>query len=263
MAHRTPSLDEMPGICVVRGRRRRPARRRNAPQLRRHRRALPLTDITLAQADALQRRLAAGASRGRHAQEPFIRDTRGARERGIERVVGVPMAPQFSTLACEIRGRRDRGAAGQPAFQKQSSYHSHPLLLQAFASKCASGRRRGLVVFTAHSLPKRVIDAGDVYADEVPPPRGVAALAGITDSIACKARAGRPGHGSAPTERADHARVAASTRSFLVVPVGLSATTPKFIRHRRRAARTAAGAGENPPHRSLNTSPTFVSARET
>ncbi len=44
-----------------------------------------------------------------------------------------------------------------------ASYHAHPLLLRAFAERVEAARPTpdDTVVFTAHSLPKRVIDEGD------------------------------------------------------------------------------------------------------
>ena len=101
--------------------------------------------------------------------KPFIKDALAELAgRGIERVVGIPMAPQFSTLS--VQKYVDAATAALPAglrFDAVTSYHSHPLLLQAFAERVREAAPTGdeHVIFTAHSLPVRVIDAGDVYAD--------------------------------------------------------------------------------------------------
>ena len=67
-------------------------------------------------------------------------------------------------------------------FDSVTSYHAHPLLLEAFAERvrAASPRADETVVFTAHSLPVRIIEGGDVYAQEVATTaRGVAERAGV------------------------------------------------------------------------------------
>src|SRR5215468_10543570 len=89
---------------------------------------------------------------------------------GGTRVVGVPMAPQFSTLS--VQKYVDAATAALPdgvRLDAVRSFHSHPLLLEAFAERvrAAAPHPDELVVFTAHSLPVRVIESGDQYAAEV------------------------------------------------------------------------------------------------
>ena len=274
MAHGTPSsLDEMPEyLRLVRGGR--PPSAELVEEMRHNYGAIggrsPLTEITLAQADALQQRLGeqVPVAVGMRNWKPFIKDALAELAgRGIERVVGVPMAPQFSTLS--VQKYVDAANAVLPAglrFEAVTSYHSHPLLLQAFAERvreAAVGEE--LVIFTAHSLPKRVIEAGDVYADEVAATaRGVAALVGITRFEIAYQSAGRtpePWIGPDLSELIT-ARVAAGTRSFLVVPVGFVCDHTEILFDIDvQAARTAADAGAKLRRtESLNTSPTFVSA---
>ena len=178
MAHGTPSsLDEMPEyLRLVRGGR--PPSPELVAEMRHNYDAIggrsPLTDITLAQAEAL----GAAARRdvpvavGMRNWHPFIKDAlEELAGRGVERVIGVPMAPQFSTLS--VQKYVDAATAALPAglrFDAVTSFHSHPLLLQAFAERvreASPSSEAKHVVFTAHSLPVRVIEAGDVYADEV------------------------------------------------------------------------------------------------
>ena len=68
---------------------------------------------------------------------PFIKDAlEGLAGLGVERVIGVPMAPQFSTLS--VQKYVDAATAALPSglrFDAVTSYHSHPLLLQAFAER--------------------------------------------------------------------------------------------------------------------------------
>src|SRR5262245_14959988 len=175
MAHGTPvSLDEMPEyLQIVRG------GRSPSPELiaemRHNYEAIggrsPLTDITQAQADALRSRLGRSVpvAVGMRNWRPFIKD--GLSElasAGVDHIVGIPLAPQFSTLS--VQKYLAAAMAALPAgaeFHAIRSYASHPLLLDAFAERVREAQLRDdeSVVFTAHSLPVRVIEAGDGYAD--------------------------------------------------------------------------------------------------
>jgi ferrochelatase len=305
MAHGTPSsLDEMPEyLRLVRGGR--PPSPELIAEMRHNYEAIggrsPLTDITAAQADALAQRLGGDVpvAIGMRNWRPFIKDAlEGLASRSIERVIGVPMAPQFSTLS--VQKYVDAATAALPAglrFEAVTSYHSHPLLLQAFAERVrdaiagqetaevssaglsgprSSGPERAalryqadddaeLVIFTAHSLPVRVIEAGDVYAAEVAATaRGVAELAGISRFEIAYQSAGRtPEPWIGPDLSAlITARVADGARSFLVVPVGFVCDHTEILFDIDvQAARTAIEAGARLRRtESLNTSPTFISA---
>ena len=285
MAHGTPSsLDEMPEyLRLVRGGR--PPSPELIAEMRHNYEAIggrsPLTDITAAQADALARRLGTEVpvAVGMRNWQPFIKDAlEGLAGRGIERVIGVPMAPQFSTLS--VQKYVDTATAALPAglrFEAVTSYHSHPLLLQAFAERvraATAGREAAgaeedaaLVIFTAHSLPVRVIEAGDVYAAEVAATaRGVAELAGVSRFEIAYQSAGRtPEPWIGPDLSAlITARAADGVRSFLVVPVGFVCDHTEILFDIDiQAARTATDAGARLRRtESLNTSPTFIAALE-
>jgi ferrochelatase len=281
MAHGTPSsLDEMPEyLRLVRGGR--PPSPELIAEMRHNYEAIggrsPLTDITAAQAESLARRLGTEVpvAVGMRNWRPFIKDAlEGLAGRGIERVIGVPMAPQFSTLS--VQKYVDAATAALPAglrFEAVTSYHSHPLLLQAFAERvrAAAAERESteaqadLVIFTAHSLPARVIEAGDVYAAEVAATaQGVAALAGISRFEVAYQSAGRtpePWIGPDLSELIP-ARVADGARSFLVVPIGFVCDHTEILFDIDiQAARTATAAGARLRRtESLNASPTFIGA---
>ena len=136
----------------------------------------PLTDITREQAQALQARLGAEGFDvpvfvGMRNWRPFIADViREVVLTGAHRIVGIPMAPQFSTLS--VQKYMDAANTALPAgveFSCVRSFHVHPLLIDAFAERVREERPRADedVVFTAHSLPKRIAEAGDPYPDEV------------------------------------------------------------------------------------------------
>ena len=232
MAHGTPSsLDEMPAyLTLVRGGR--PPSDELVAEMRRNYEAIggrsPLTAISEAQAEALRARLGPDVpvAVGMRNWSPFIKDALARLAAvGATRVVGIPMAPQFSTLS--VQKYLDAATSALPdgmRFEAIESYHAHPLLLDAFAERVRAAQPQNgeLVVFTAHSLPKRAIEAGDRYADEVAvTARGVAERAGIAQFVQAYQSAGRtpepwigPDLGEVIDERS------ATVRRFLVVPIG-------------------------------------------
>src|SRR5881275_669364 len=143
MAHGTPStLDEMPEyLRLVRGGR--PPSDELVHEMRENYAAIggrsPLTDITEAQAAALRERLGPeiAVSVGMRNWHPFIKDALADLARaGVTRVIGIPMAPQFSTLS--VQKYIDAATAALPAgiqFDAVESFHLHPLLIQAFAER--------------------------------------------------------------------------------------------------------------------------------
>lgn len=277
MAHGTPSsMDEMPEyLRMVRGGR--PPSPELIEEMTHNYEAIggrsPLTDLTLAQADALSRRLGPDVpvAVGMRNWHPYIGAAMSElAAKHVDRVIGLPLAPQFSTLS--VQKYMDAAAAALPAgatFECVRSFHNHPLLLQAFAERVreAEPRPDETVVFTAHSLPKRVIDSGDVYADEVAATaRGVAALAGIDAFDIAYQSAGRtpePWIGPDLSELIT-ARAADGARAFLVVPVGFVCDHTEILFDIDvQAARTAREAGAALRRtESLNTSRTFIAALE-
>src|SRR5437588_3588803 len=180
MAHGTPeSIDEMPAyLRLVRGGRE--PSEALIKEMTHNWRAIggrsPLTDITLQQAAALHALLAghgvdAHVVAGMRNWKPFIADAlRDIAATGTRRVIGIPLAPQFSTLS--VQKYMDAATAALPAgvdFTCVRSFHDHPLLIEAFAEKVRAAHPTAGedVIFTAHSLPERVARTGDPYADEV------------------------------------------------------------------------------------------------
>jgi ferrochelatase len=277
MAHGTPdSLDDMPEyLRLVRGGR--PPSPELVEEMRHNYEAIggrsPLTSITHAQADALRARLGPDipVAVGMRNWRPFISDAladlAGA---GATRIVGIPLAPQFSTLS--VQKYLDAATAALPAgleFEPVQSFSTHPQLLQAFAERvrAAAPAVDEDVIFSAHSLPVRVIQAGDRYAEEVgATARGVASRSGITDYSLAYQSAGRTPEPWIGPELSDliRAKATAGSRRMLVVPIGFVCDHTEILFDIDiQAAATARACGVALRRtESLNTSPTFIAVLE-
>ncbi len=277
MAHGTPSsMDEMPEyLTMVRGGR--PPSAELVAEMRHNYEAIggrsPLTDLTLAQADGLRTRLGPDipVAVGMRNWKPFI--TEAVAElvaTGVTRVIGIPLAPQFSTLS--VQKYNDAARAALPptmTFEAVASYHAHPLLVDAFAERvtAAAPRQDELVVFTAHALPVRVIQGGDRYAEEVAETSAaVAARAGLATYRQVYQSAGRtpepwigPDLGTLIDEESGH-----GVRKFLVAPIGFVCDHTEILFDIDvQAAQTAREFSTSLRRtESLNTSPTFISLLE-
>ena len=120
---------------------------------------------------------------------------------------------------------------------------------------------------SAHSLPVRVIEAGDRYADEVAQTaRGVAERAGTREYERAYQSAGRTPEPWIGPDLNDLIRDRArrGTRRFLIAPVGFVCDHTEILFDvdvQAQAAAAAAGAALRRTE-SLNTSPTFIAALE-
>jgi protoporphyrin/coproporphyrin ferrochelatase len=141
----------------------------------------PLRDTTRAQAEGLVDRLSAegGAAYraylGMKHSPPFIPEAIAQmRDEGIERGVGIVMAPHWSGMSVEKYVDRVRSAVDElgsgPTFSFVRSYHAHPSFIRFLASRVSdaieglppAARSRAMVLFTAHSLPTRVVEDGSL-----------------------------------------------------------------------------------------------------
>jgi ferrochelatase len=277
MAHGTPSsLDEMPEyLTLVRGGR--PPSAELVEEMRHNYQAIggrsPLTAITLAQAAALRERLGGGVpvAVGMRNWTPFIKDAIAELGgQGVTRIIGIPMAPQFSTLSVQkYNDAATASLAPGVTFDAVDSYCSHPLLVGAFAERVAQASPRAdeLVIFTAHSLPRRVIESGDRYADEVASTaRAVAERAGLKRYRLAYQSAGRtpePWIGPEIAEVLDE-ESGKGVRKFLAVPIGFVCDHTEVLFDIDIQAAQAARELSTTLRRteSLNTSPTFIALLE-
>lgn len=147
----------------------------------------PLHHWTRVQAQALENALGIPVYYGMRNWRPFIREAmeRAAGD-GIDRLAAVCLAPQYSKLSVGLYFRRTQeaklaaGARAEIAWAK--SFHRHPKLIEAFAEKLkpvAAGRK---VLFTAHSLPAKILEQADPYdAEARATAAAVAARLGLGD----------------------------------------------------------------------------------
>jgi ferrochelatase len=140
----------------------------------------PLLDTTKVQAEGLVTRLSEDgtpfrAFLGMKHSPPFIPDAVGQmREEGIERAVGIVMAPHWSGMSVETYVERVLAAVadqgGGPAFSFVREYGAHPSFVRLLIARVADAldnvppadRSAAQVLFTAHSLPTRVVEDGSL-----------------------------------------------------------------------------------------------------
>ncbi|HSP07361.1 MAG TPA: ferrochelatase, partial [Acidobacteriota bacterium] len=134
----------------------------------------PLLEITHRQAKALEGRLAHGPKQcrvyiGMRHSHPFIRETvEQMVADGVDSLVTLCMAPQFSRLTIGAYRQMLEEAIGgrNMPFAMVHSFARNPGLIRAFGARLAEARAAhpdSFVLFTAHSLPERVLQEGDPY----------------------------------------------------------------------------------------------------
>jgi protoporphyrin/coproporphyrin ferrochelatase len=183
----------------------------------------PLDEVTEHQRAALEHELRLPVYVGMKHWRPRISEAvDAALAAGADHVVGVVLAPHYSVLSIAgYRERLERALAGRAPLTFVESWHDHEPFLEVLADRVRGTTSH--VVFTAHSLPERILEAGDPYRDELlETSRLVAERAGIAEwSFAFQSASptGEPWLGPDILEELDvlHAR---GVRNVLVCPVG-------------------------------------------
>lgn len=146
----------------------------------------PLLEITAAQAAGLERLLVerhgAGAFRvavGMQHSAPWIAEAIDSLvEEGITRILGIVLAPQYSRLILSGYEREvDRARARHPGLEigVAGSWHTTPGWIEGLSDRVAEALAESppvppgaaAVVFTAHSLPRQVIERDPGYVDQL------------------------------------------------------------------------------------------------
>ena len=127
----------------------------------------PLNRITEAQRAGLEEATGLPVYVGMKHWEPWIQDAvEQALASGTERLVGLVLAPHYSRLS--IGGYRDRLEAaldGRAELAFVESWHDHEPYVELLADRVRGTDAH--VVFTAHSLPERILAEGDPYRDQL------------------------------------------------------------------------------------------------
>jgi len=145
----------------------------------------PLLAITNAQVVALQAALERRGHRvpvalGMKHASPFIEDAvLQLTQSGAHEITGVVLAPHYSRMSVgEYTSRAQAAAEGEPGSPRVTvvrSWHLAPgyveflsaALKDALEQISAGARERAHVLFTAHSLPERILDEGDPYPTQL------------------------------------------------------------------------------------------------
>ena len=140
----------------------------------------PLNEITERQRAGLERALGLPVYTGMKHWRPAIGDAAAeALDGGASRVVGLVLAPHYSRLS--VGGYEERLSAaldGRAVLDMIESWHDWPPYLDVVAERIRG--TDGRVVFTAHSLPARILAEGDPYREQLlETSRLVAARAGV------------------------------------------------------------------------------------
>jgi len=209
----------------------------------------------------------------RHIEPRIGRVVREMAADGIERIAAIALAPQRSSNAAGYRRAVDEALAEMdgtpPRVEFVESWHDQRRFVEALATATSEALRRfpnesGVhVMFTAHSLPSRVVADGDRYPDEV---RATAALVagrlGLTTYTVAFQSAGRTGEPWLGPEIRDEIRrlAAGGVRDLVVCPVGFVADHLEVLYDIDIEARAVAHqAGIRLERaRSMNDDPTFI-----
>ena len=186
----------------------------------------PLNEITEATRAGLEAELGLPVFTGmRHWQPRIAEAAERAVEGGADTIVGLVLAPHYSSMSIERYRRLLEDAVGDRAeLRFVERWGAEPGFVTLLAERLAAEGHEGAhVVFTAHSLPARIVDEGDPYRDELlETARLVAGRAGVEDwsfSFQSESPTGEPWLGP---DILDHLASLAEqgVRDVLVCPVG-------------------------------------------
>jgi protoporphyrin/coproporphyrin ferrochelatase len=145
----------------------------------------PLLEITQQQAQSLEAQLNRNEKRfkvyiGMRHWHPYIKDTvdRIAKD-GVQQIVALCMTPYFSKMSTGAYYKKlDEAIASAGVdfeIRRIESWNNHPLFIDAIAQKIQKTlelfpddiRSQVPILFTAHSLPERILAEKDPYPDEL------------------------------------------------------------------------------------------------
>lgn len=137
----------------------------------------PILEQTQAQADAIEAALNSDGNEfkafvGMRHWRPFIKDVLAEMQgQGIERAVGVVMAPHYSRMSIGAYYQRLDKANSPITFSRIEDWHLQASYINALANRVRDALKRFPeeirsdvpVIFTAHSLPEKILEWNDPY----------------------------------------------------------------------------------------------------
>jgi len=137
----------------------------------------PILEQTRAQASALESALNTNGQEfrafvGMRHWHPYIRDTLAEMQaQGIQRAVGLVMAPHYSRMSIGAYYRKVEEASSPISFSRIENWHLQPGYISALGDRARNALQRFPedarhdvpVIFTAHSLPEKILEWNDPY----------------------------------------------------------------------------------------------------
>jgi ferrochelatase len=144
---------------------------------------------------------------------------------GADTVVGLVLAPHYSAMSIAgYRTQLEEALDGRAELAFIDSWHDEPGFVELLAERVRGTGAH--VVFTAHSLPARILDAGDPYKDQLlDTSRLIAERAGLDDwsfSFQSESQTGEPWLGPDILDHLEELHERGITE-VLVCPVGFVA----------------------------------------
>jgi ferrochelatase len=131
----------------------------------------PLNAVTEATRAALEANLGLPVRTGMRHWEPRIATAVDqALADGADLLLGLVLAPHYSSMSiAKYEALFDDAVAGRAQTRFVRRWGAEPGFVDALAGRirAVAGDRRPHVVFTAHSLPARILETGDPYRDEL------------------------------------------------------------------------------------------------
>ncbi|TLS38076.1 ferrochelatase [Pseudalkalibacillus caeni] len=111
--------------------------------------------------------------------DPFVEDAvKDMHRDGIEEAISIVLAPHFSTFSVKSyngRAKEEAEKLGGPEIHAVESWYDEPEFINYWTEQIektmekipAVEKDKTIVIFSAHSLPEKIIQAGDPYPDQL------------------------------------------------------------------------------------------------
>lgn len=240
LAYGTPrNLDEVEAYYTHIRRGRKPSKEQVDELVQRYRAiggTSPLIDITERERAGLQERLRGAGSEtkvfaGMKHSSPFISDVAQTAARDADEILAIPLAPHYSAMSVGSYVKTVEDACAplprKPGLHFVKSWHTNPHLIDAWSARVLKAEKSlppdHALIFSAHSLPERIIAEGDPYKDQLlETSRLVAAKLGKQDWTFSFQSAGHTSEPWLGPDILDHLEslYAGGKRAFLVAQIG-------------------------------------------